>query len=106
MSLDAVGNFGTNFSDLLSGTGGNATPDEVASSIFDSIDSGQTGVITQTEFEQAFASPALPLNAASLGPDAIFSQLDPNGTGRVLRDDFVAGLATLLNGSSDTPDPS
>src|SRR5579859_3315406 len=80
-----------------------ASLDQDLGSAFDSIDRGATGVITQTEFEQAFASLDLPSGIAAQGADAIFAQLDPNGTGRVLRDDFISGMDQLLTAaSSDT----
>jgi len=64
--------------------------------VFDEIDTGSTGLITQTEFENAFSALDLPANVLTAGPDAIFAQLDPNGTGRVLRDDFIAGMGALV----------
>jgi hypothetical protein len=51
--------------------------------------------ITLAQFQQAFNSLNLPQQIAQLGPTAIFSALDPNGTGSVSKSEFVSGLTQL-----------
>lgn len=75
---------------------------------FEAIDPAATGVITLSEFQQAFASLRWPEWLKAGGAEAMFAQLDPQATGRVQHDDFVAGMtslaAALAPPATDTPD--
>jgi Ca2+-binding EF-hand superfamily protein len=95
MSLSGVG--ATDTASLMNplGTVTNPSASRDFAADFESIDPNATGVITQTEFEQAFASLNWPDSLKAQGADAIFAQLDPEGTGRVQYADFVSGMTAL-----------
>jgi hypothetical protein len=52
--------------------------------------------IDETQLAHAFDSLQLPPQVRALGASAVFSQLDPNGTGSVSKPAFVAGLTKLI----------
>jgi len=71
-------------------------PSKKMSNLFDQIDPSASGAINQNQFQQAFQSmnPAPSFQAA--GVDAVWSQLDPNGTGSVSKQDFVSNMAAMI----------
>jgi len=80
----------------VSGASSSGPPQQKMSSLFDSIDSPGNGSITQAQFDQAFQNKNPPAVFQQQGADAIFTSLDPNGTGRVSKQDFVSGMSSLM----------
>ena len=66
------------------------------SNLFDSIDTSGSGSITQSQFEQAFQTRNPPAVFQKQGADAIFASLDPTGTGKVSKQDFVSMMSKLM----------
>jgi hypothetical protein len=80
----------------VSGASSSGPPQQKMSSLFDSIDTSGSGSITQSQFDQAFATKNPPAVFQKPGADAIFKSLDPNGTGSVSKQDFVSGMSKLM----------
>lgn len=110
MDIGGVGNSGALH--VMSGASAGMPPQEKMSRLFDQIDSSGSGNISQAQFAQAFQSFDPPAVFQQQGADAIFSTLDPNGTGTVGKQDFVNGMSRLMvslraeGGSSSAPGPS
>jgi Ca2+-binding EF-hand superfamily protein len=64
--------------------------------LFTSIDSSGSGHITAAQFNQAFQTANPPAVFQKAGASAIFSALDPNGSGSVSKQAFVSGMASLM----------
>ena len=80
----------------VSGASSSGPPQQKMSSLFDSIGTSGSGSITQSQFDQAFQSKNPPSVFQKQGADAIFAALDPNGTGSVSKQDFVAVMSKLM----------
>ena len=80
----------------VSGASSSGPPQQKMSELFDSIDTSGSGSITQSQFDQAFQTKNPPTVFQKQGADAIFAALDPNGTGSVSKQDFVAGMKQLM----------
>ncbi|MGA7993734.1 MAG: EF-hand domain-containing protein [Bradyrhizobium sp.] len=80
----------------VSGASSSGPPQQRMSELFDSIDTSGSGSITQSQFDQAFQTKNPPAVFQKQGADAIFAALDPNGTGSVSKQDFVAGMKQLM----------
>jgi hypothetical protein len=57
--------------------------------LFDSIDTSNSGMISKSDFEQAFKSMNPPASFKAAGADTVWAKLDPNGTGQVSKKDFT-----------------
>jgi Ca2+-binding EF-hand superfamily protein len=68
------------------------------SALFDQL-TGGSGELTQSELEQAFASQGGTTQEA----DALYSQLDPQGTGSVSESQFVSGMQQILAQGPQAP---
>jgi len=64
-------------------------------SVFSQLTTPGSGVVTRSQFTQAFSGLNAPASFQSLGANAIFSSLDPNNTGSVSRQAFIQGLSQL-----------
>ncbi len=71
--------------------------DKALTQAFQSIDTGNTGTISKGQFESAFQSMKMPQALKSMGADALFAKMDPNGTGTVSKQDFVKGMKDLVS---------
>ena len=71
-------------------------PAQKMANLFQQIDTSGSGTITKAQFEQAFQTMNPPGSIKSLGADAVFSKLDPNGTGSVSKQDFVNGMSSMM----------
>jgi len=80
----------------VSGASYGAPPQQKMSNLFDSIDTGGSGSITQSQFDQAFQTKNPPAVFQKQGADAIFASLDPTGTGSVSKQDFVSTMSKLM----------
>ena len=72
-------------------------PSQKMSNLFSQIDTTNSGSITKSQFEQAFSSLNPPAGFKSIGADAIFAKLDPNGTGTVSKQDFTSGMTKIMS---------
>jgi len=82
---------------VMSGASMRQPPAQRMGNLFNKIDSSGSGTITKAQFEQAFQSMNPPQGLKSMGADAIFSQLDPNNTGSVDKQQFVSGMKQVLS---------
>src|ERR1700722_6678267 len=80
----------------MSGASGGMPPQQKMTSLYNNIDTGGSGSITQQQFNQAFQTLNPPPVFQKEGADAIFAALDPNGTGSVSKQDFVGGMSSLM----------
>ena len=94
MSVAAVGGAGNPH--IVSGASGNMPPNQKMSSLFNSIDTSGAGTINQAQFNQAFQTLNPPAVFQAQGANAIWSSLDPNGTGNVSKPDFVKMMKDLM----------
>lgn len=94
MSIAAIG--GAAQPPIVSGASASAPPQTKMSNLFQGIDAGNSGSITQAQFNQAFQSQNPPAVFQAQGASAIWQQLDPNGTGSVSKQDFVNTMKQLM----------
>jgi hypothetical protein len=80
----------------ISGASYGAPPQQKMSNLFDSIDTAGSGSITQAQFEQAFQTKNPPAVFQKQGADAIWTALDPSGSGTVSKQDFVSTMSKLM----------
>jgi EF hand domain-containing protein len=80
----------------VSGASSGAPPQQKMSNLFDSIDTSDSGSITQAQFEQAFQTQNPPAVFQQQGASALFATLDPNGNGSVSKQDFVSTMSGLM----------
>jgi hypothetical protein len=80
----------------MSGASGGMPPQQKMTSLYNNIDTGGSGSITQQQFNQAFQTLNPPPVFQKQGANAIFAALDPNGTGSVSKQDFVSGMSSLM----------
>jgi hypothetical protein len=80
----------------ISGASHGAPPQQKMSNLFDSIDTAGSGSITQAQFEQAFQTKNPPAVFQKQGADAIWTALDPSGSGTVSKQDFVSTMSKLM----------
>lgn len=80
----------------VSGASSSGPPQQKMSNLFDSIDTAGSGTITQSQFQQAFQTQNPPAVFQKQGADAIFSALDPSGTGSVSKQDFVSTMSKMM----------
>lgn len=96
MSLSISGMGATSAPQIVSGASSYASPTAKMSSLFGQIDAGNTGSITQGQFQHAFAKLKPPASFRAQGANAVFNQLDPKRTGSVSKRDFVRGMTGMM----------
>lgn len=64
--------------------------------LFSQIDTSSSGSITKAQFDLAFSALNPPAGFKSMGADAVFAELDPNGTGAVSKLDFKNGMLQMM----------
>lgn len=96
MSMTIDGSSGAGRSMAVTGASARMPPQKKMSNLFDKIDTSGSGSISQSQFDQAFQIMKAPAAIKSLGADAIWSQLDPNGTGSVSKADFVSVMKGVM----------
>ncbi len=94
MAISGIGS--ASGSRITSGASPAMSPARKMTNLFQQIDASGSGVITQSQFKQAFAQMNPPTSFKALGADAIFSQLNPQGGGGVSQQDFVSGMTNLM----------
>ena len=97
---------------MMSGASSRMPASAKMSNLFNQIDSGASGSISQTQFDQAFQTLSPPKDFKALGANAIWSQLDPANSGSVSKQDFVNTMTGLMrqmrggHGSAGAPSAS
>lgn len=71
-------------------------PQQKMTSLFTKIDTANAGSINQAQFTQAFQTMNPPAVFVKKGADAIWTQLDPSGTGQVSKQNFVGTMKQLM----------
>jgi Ca2+-binding EF-hand superfamily protein len=87
----------------MSGASMRMPPQQKMSNLFNNIDTANSGSISQAQFNQAFQSMNPPAVFKAQGASAIWSQLDPSGTGSVSRTNFVGTMKQLMVSLRATP---
>jgi len=83
-------------SSAMSGASAPMSPTQKMSNLFSQIDTSGSGTITEAQFDKAFQSMNPPGSVKAAGADALWKQLDPNGTGSVSKQDFVSGMTSAM----------
>ena len=105
MTAPISGLSGTRPSMMMSGASMRMPPQQKMTNLYQQIDASGNGSITKSQFQDAFNTLNPPAVFKNAGVDAIFSQLDPQRTGKVSQADFVSGMKELmvsLRASTDT----
>jgi hypothetical protein len=98
MSISAIGGTAAAMPmHAMSGaSGAGASPRQKMSNLFDAIDGSGAGSISQSQFDQAFATKNPPAVFRNAGAQSIWNSLDPSGTGSVSRDSFISTMTSLM----------
>ena len=104
MSIDISAVAGGAAPHAVTGASWGAPPQQKMSNLFDKIDTAQSGVISQAQFQNAFQTQNPPAVFQQQGANAIYAKLDPTGTGSVAKDTFVQVMSGLI--ASLRADPS
>lgn len=94
MTVSDVGGAGGH--QAVSGASTSMPPQKKMSNLYDAIDGGGSGSITQSQFNQAFQTLTPPAPFKAAGANAVWNALDPNSTGQVPRQDFINGMKNLM----------
>lgn len=81
---------------VVSGASMRMPPAQKMANLFQQIDTSNSGAISKSQFEQAFQTLNPPPAFKAMGADAVFSKLDPNGTGSVSKQDFINGIKPMV----------
>ena len=96
MSMSITGLGSASLPQIVSGASSYGSPSQKMSNLFQQIDSGNTGSITQAQFQQAFATLNPPANFQAVGASAVFQQIDSSGSGSVSKSNFVSGMTAMM----------
>lgn len=97
MSMSISGAGGLGGMSAMSGASSRLPHGQKMSKLFDKIDVSKSGSVTKDQLAQAMQTMKAPAAFKNMGVDAIFKQLDPNGTGSVSKQGFVQGMAQLMH---------
>jgi Ca2+-binding EF-hand superfamily protein len=81
---------------IMSGASMRMPPQQKMTNLFNMIDTSGTGSINKSQLANAFQTLNPPLPFKKAGVDYVWGQLDPNNTGSVSQDAFVAGMTSLM----------
>jgi hypothetical protein len=81
---------------MVSGASMQAPPQQKMTNLYNRIDTAGTGIITQAQFNQTFQTMNPPAAFQAAGANAVWSQLDPGGSGQVTQQDFVTRKKSLM----------
>jgi Ca2+-binding EF-hand superfamily protein len=96
MSFAISGMGGAGTAGMVSGASPSMAPQQKMTSLYNKIDTGSTGSITQSQFNQAFQTQNPPAVFKAAGANAVWNALDTKGAGEVSRQDFVNGMKSLM----------
>ena len=97
-SIQSIGTYGA--SNTSNSTA--MSPTQRFTNMFNQIDASGSGSITEDQFDTALqamnpqGASATTGSSSSSTADALWKQLDPNGTGSVSKQDFVSGMTTAM----------
>lgn len=74
---------------------GRPNPQEVASRLFEKLDTGQRGYLEAVDLRKAFSTAASDQDSGAGEVDALFSRLDADSDGRLTQDEFSDALAEV-----------
>lgn len=81
---------------VVSGASMRMPPAQKMGNLFQQIDTNNSGSISKAQFDQAFQTLNPPPAFKAMGADAVFSKLDPSGTGSVSKQDFINGMKSMV----------
>ena len=81
---------------VVSGASMRMPPAQKMANLFQQIDTSNSGSISRAQFNQAFQTLNPPPAIKAMGADAVFSKLDPNGTGSVSKQDFINEMRSMV----------
>jgi len=96
MSINLSASGTTSAAQIWSGASAPMSPDQKMTNLFDQIDTSGSGSISQSQFDQAFQQLNPPASFQAAGADAVWSKLDPTGSGTVSKQDFVKGMTEMM----------
>lgn len=97
MSMDVASlSASTSSPQIWSGASARLPASQKMSNLFDQIDTGGSGSITQSQFDSAFQNLNPPKDFKGAGANAVWTQLDPSNTGSVSKQDFVSGMTSIM----------
>lgn len=109
MSISISGLGSAGMAQMISGASPSMSmsPQQKMTTLYNNIDTTNSGSITQSQFNQAFQTQNPPAVFQQAGASSVWNSLDPSGTGQVSRQDFVNGMKQLMvqlrqEGSSST----
>jgi Ca2+-binding EF-hand superfamily protein len=80
----------------MSGASARMPPTQKMATLFSQIDTSGTGLITQSQFTQAFQTMKPTAGFRAMGADAVFQALNPSSSGTVSQQNFVQGMTKLM----------
>lgn len=83
-------------SHTMTGASMRMPPQQKMTSLFEKIDTANSGSISQAQFTQAFQTMNPPSVFVKQGASAIWTQLDPSGAGSVSKQNFVGTMKQLM----------
>lgn len=83
-----------------------ATPADPIANLYQQMDTEGKGSITRAQFQQAFTKTPPPGAVKTMGVEAAFNKLDPQGSGVVSRQAFIKGMDAILNAKPSAPAPA
>ncbi|HZW24722.1 MAG TPA: EF-hand domain-containing protein [Gallionella sp.] len=95
-TISGISGSGAAMPQAMSGASMRMPPQQKMSNLFQMIDTAGAGSITKTQFEQAFNNMNTPAAFKTIGVDTAFAKLDPTGTGKVSKEDFIAGMKSMM----------
>jgi Ca2+-binding EF-hand superfamily protein len=96
MSASIMGIGGSHGPHAMTGASAIAPPSHKMASVFSQFTTPGSGVITKDQLTQAFNTMNPTAGFRDMGVDALFSALDPSGSGSVSRQDFIKGMTNLM----------
>ena len=96
MSMGVSGIGGSYAPQAMSGASARMPPTQKMATLFSQIDTSGTGLITQSQFTQAFQTMKPTAGFRAMGADAVFQALNPSSSGTVSQQNFVQGMTKLM----------
>jgi Ca2+-binding EF-hand superfamily protein len=96
MSMGISGIGGSYAPQAMSGASARMPPTQKMATLFSQIDTSGTGLITQSQFTQAFQTMKPTAGFRAMGADAVFQALNPSSSGTVSQQNFVQGMTKLM----------
>lgn len=96
MSISLAGLSGAAHTMAVGGASISHSPQQKMTNLYNSIDTAGSGSISKNQLSTAFATMNPPTVFKNAGVDAVFSQLDPSGTGNVSKSNFIDGMKSLM----------